>query len=464
MTNCYFAGCDIGVQDDYIWNATYLNAVIENCGTPLIQNQAGTASVWVNPWFEDNTNTPQWRRGSIVLGGRGVDYSDVSFFRSNDCITLLDRDGVTVFNPDINSPEFKADGDGVKHFKGVLSSLGWAFKDNDAGSAKLLQVNTGGGVTSESSSSDSTEVTLTKLTGKRHRFGSQVASMPELGVEVRGFTSSGGSGTGSTRVVISTGTYESNGGASTNFGDRWAFESNGVFAPTVDNSFNIGSASLRVSEIFAANGAINTSDEREKTELLELSNAEKACALEIKESIRKFKFIDSVDLKGDDARIHFGVGAQTVKSIFEKHGLNPDSYSLLCKDEWSEEVTTIPCDESEKDAYPVTNLVQKMEVKKVVKNKIVTDSGSPVLTEYTEEVKVPMTEPKEVVDENGELVYETVLVTNEKGKKVPTKTVMTYEAPVMVEEINYFKDVKKEAGYRYGIRYSELAMFILGAL
>lgn len=464
MSNSYFAGCNIGVQDNSMWNATYFGVVIEDCVDPLIQNTSGTASVWVNPWFEDNTNPPQWRRGSIVLGGRGVNYTDVSLFRSEDCMTVLGRDGISVFNPDVTNPEFKADGEGVKGFRAVLGSLGWTFKDNDATSAKLLQVNVGGGLTSESSSSDTTEVTLTKVTGKRHYFGSQVQNMPELGVEVRGLTSAGGNGRGYTRVAITTGTYETDGAGATEFGDRWIFNHTGEFLPATDDAFNIGSASLRVSEIFAANGTINTSDEREKTTLLELNDTEKACALELKDNIRKFQFNDAVETKGDDARIHFGVGAQTVKAIFEKHGLVAEQYSLFCKDEWEEDVTVIPCDESDTDAYEVVKSVQKTESKEVVKHKVITDSGKPVLTAVTETVNIPVTESIEVVDEQGELVYETDFTKDEDGDTTPIKQVMTHEVPVMIDDVKYFKEVKREAGYRYGIRYTELSMFILAAM
>lgn len=37
------------------------------------------------------------------------------------------------------------------------------------------------------------------------------------------------------------------------------------------------------------------------------------------------------------ARIHFGTSAQTVKSIFEKYGLNGFDYAILCYDEWEEQ-------------------------------------------------------------------------------------------------------------------------------
>ena len=104
--------------------------------------------------------------------------------------------------------------------------------------------------------------------------------------------------------------------------------------PFGDGSLNLGGASSRWSTIYAATGTINTSDEREKT-FLEIEEAENNCAKELKNIIRKFKFNDSISIKGsEDARIHFGVGAQTVAATFEKYGLDPNKYALFCYDKW----------------------------------------------------------------------------------------------------------------------------------
>lgn len=47
----------------------------------------------------------------------------------------------------------------------------------------------------------------------------------------------------------------------------------------------------------------------------------------------------NVTEKGEEnARIHFGVGAQTVVDIFAKHGLDATKYALLCHDAWEEEL------------------------------------------------------------------------------------------------------------------------------
>ena len=106
--------------------------------------------------------------------------------------------------------------------------------------------------------------------------------------------------------------------------------------PTVDNSFNVGSASFRWGTIFAATGAINTSDENEKTSIVDLSEAERQVAIAIKGLIKSFKFKDAIKEKGDKARIHFGVIAQEVGNAFRAENLNPEDYAMFCYDEWED--------------------------------------------------------------------------------------------------------------------------------
>lgn len=127
-----------------------------------------------------------------------------------------------------------------------------------------------------------------------------------------------------------------------------------------DGSVNVGSASNRYNTVYAATGTINTSDEREKTELLTLDDAEKAVAKEIKASIKKFKFKDSIRKKGAEAaRVHFGVGAQTVGAIFEKHGLNPNDYALFCFDEWEDEFEQLPQEITTVDGKEVQKVAER---------------------------------------------------------------------------------------------------------
>jgi hypothetical protein len=113
----------------------------------------------------------------------------------------------------------------------------------------------------------------------------------------------------------------------------------GLIKPTVDNANTNGTAAFRWSQIYAGSGSINTSNEELKTRV-EADDAtraaEKAAALEIKSDIWRFKFNDAAKRKGDNARVHFGVGAQSVGNILTKHGLDPNLYAFWCYDEWED--------------------------------------------------------------------------------------------------------------------------------
>jgi hypothetical protein len=104
--------------------------------------------------------------------------------------------------------------------------------------------------------------------------------------------------------------------------------------PLTDNSTKLGTASFRWTEVFAANGTINTSDANQKQQIRSLNDQEKAVALELKAGIKAFKFNDSVAAKGDSARIHVGAIAQEVEQAFISNGLDPKNYGVFCRDVW----------------------------------------------------------------------------------------------------------------------------------
>lgn len=111
---------------------------------------------------------------------------------------------------------------------------------------------------------------------------------------------------------------------------------NGNLQFGADNLQSLCTATRRATVVYAATGTINTSDEREKQQWREQSEAEKAAALEIKNTIKAFKWTDAVDAKGEAARWHWGVGAQTVGEILRKHGINPETQAFWCYDEWGD--------------------------------------------------------------------------------------------------------------------------------
>ena len=108
----------------------------------------------------------------------------------------------------------------------------------------------------------------------------------------------------------------------------------GNLSPNADNTQPLGGASNRWSVVYAGTGTINTSDEREKQDFVDITEAERQVALGIKALIKSFKFKEAIAKKGDSARIHFGVSAQQVAEVFKTVGLDPNNYALFCYDEW----------------------------------------------------------------------------------------------------------------------------------
>ncbi len=75
--------------------------------------------------------------------------------------------------------------------------------------------------------------------------------------------------------------------------------------------------------------------------MVDINDQEKAAAREIKGIIKRYKFQDAVDEKGEqDARYHFGVLAQEVAAIMSKHGLDAREYGFFCYDEWPDKAAT----------------------------------------------------------------------------------------------------------------------------
>lgn len=101
-----------------------------------------------------------------------------------------------------------------------------------------------------------------------------------------------------------------------------------------DNAVSSGGSGSRWSVVYAGTGTINTSDEREKTDIRALNDAERRVAQRLKGLVTSFRFRDAVAEKGDGARIHVGVIAQRVIDAFAAESLDARRYALLCHDTW----------------------------------------------------------------------------------------------------------------------------------
>ena len=178
-----------------------------------------------------------------------------------------------------------------------------------------------------------------------------------------------------------------------------------------DNIMDLGYSTVRWDDIYATNGTIQTSDEREKQDIDVLSDAERNVAVAAKGLIRKYRWKDAVDEKGDDARIHFGVIAQDLKAAFEAEGLDAGRYAMFIHSEWWETYTDVPA-------------VEAVEAQDAV------------------------------YDDEGNLVSEAVEAV--EAKEAYTRT-DTYDTEAEAPE----GAVKKD---RMGVRYPELLAFIIGAM
>ena len=106
-----------------------------------------------------------------------------------------------------------------------------------------------------------------------------------------------------------------------------------------DDTIDLGQNSVRFDDIYATNGTIQTSDRNEKQDIAELSDAEQRVAVAAKGLMRKFRWRDAVEAKGDEARTHFGIIAQDLQAAFAAEGLDAGDYAMFISSTWTDEET-----------------------------------------------------------------------------------------------------------------------------
>ncbi len=105
-------------------------------------------------------------------------------------------------------------------------------------------------------------------------------------------------------------------------------DGSGRFASDKDNVNALGSPSTRFTQLYAANGAISTSDSRDKADIGALPDA----WLDAWDAVdwRRFRM-------GGGRRWHAGLVAQAVRDAFAARDLDARALGLLCHDDWSGE-------------------------------------------------------------------------------------------------------------------------------
>ena len=105
-----------------------------------------------------------------------------------------------------------------------------------------------------------------------------------------------------------------------------------VVRPLSDNNVLLGSANRRWANIYSASGTISTSDEREKQDVVTISDE----LLDAWEAIsyKNFIFAEAAKKKGSAARMHSGLIAQQVAKALAEAGIDAAAYGFFCFDKW----------------------------------------------------------------------------------------------------------------------------------
>ena len=155
------------------------------------------------------------------------------------------------------------------------------------------------------------------------------------------------------------------------FGIRLAYSTNSAFsglhpvdeeAVIDDNAHSLGQQYARWATAYLASNPIVGSDRSLKQDIEELNDAERRVAVACKGMLKKYRYIQSVEEKGDDARIHIGIIAQDLQQAFIDEGLDPARYALFCSDTAYEHDGNIYSqEEAPEDAVEVTRLSVRYE-------------------------------------------------------------------------------------------------------
>lgn len=123
--------------------------------------------------------------------------------------------------------------------------------------------------------------------------------------------------------------------------------------PAVDGALSCGTSGFRWKFLAAQTATINTSDLREKDVIgdLQADAALMRVAARLADTGIAYRWNDAVAEKGDEARVHFGFGAQIVGEAFEAEGLDPAAYAVYCKDYLYEDDGETPVMKDGEHAY-----------------------------------------------------------------------------------------------------------------
>ena len=109
-----------------------------------------------------------------------------------------------------------------------------------------------------------------------------------------------------------------------------------------DNAIDLGISNIRFDDIYATNQTIQPSDQTMKQQIASLTDTEITAAKAISKLFKTFKWNDSVEDKGDNARKHTGHIAQEVQQAMTDAGLDAGDYAFFISSTWWETQTDVP--------------------------------------------------------------------------------------------------------------------------
>ena len=119
--------------------------------------------------------------------------------------------------------------------------------------------------------------------------------------------------------------------------ERWRFAQDGVFHPVLDGVTNFARPSLQINNSYFRVAPTVASDARLKQQRRGLTSQEKLAAADIEKLHCVYKLNEAVADKGDAARWHYGVMAQEVIEVLERHGVDWTMCGFIGYDTWPDE-------------------------------------------------------------------------------------------------------------------------------
>lgn len=258
--------------------------------------------------------------GDLWLVPDGVMHPDLGLVRSIETL----NDAVPTFNAPINQ-----DGRGLKLVGSPAPEINMIAPRAGLTSAPAIRAMwCDGDLSGTSRSVGATQAGSSFYIGASGHDGQKFDSM-RVAIS---FSAVQGWGTTNTPTDIS---FETTAVGSTGRRSVWRIGASGSLAPSTDNSVDIGGASVRVGQVYAVRGTINTSDARLKNDVREMSNPETEAAKAIAKEIGFWTWKEQADM--NDVREHCGLTVQRAMEIMESFGLDPFKYGFICYDKWDEQ-------------------------------------------------------------------------------------------------------------------------------